>query len=193
MDGSEPARAEPLTGAANNAAKNPLKDPAAEAVALEAAGRHHAGMLQRVDALLATLDRAVKAGDTVAEHDAHSVLVEWCETELVPHALAEEAALYPGARQQPEGRLLVEGLLADHAVTVGLVEELRGAAGVDAASVARALRHVFAAHVDKENRLLLPLIVASPGLSLVRAVEGLSELVGDAHVHGAGAGRGGTV
>ena len=185
MDGSKPLNTEPGEPA--------VKDAGEEAGALEAAEKHHASMRKRLDALVSTLTHAVTAGDTVAEHDAHGVLVEWCETELVPHALAEEGALYPGARELPEGRLLVDGMLADHRVIAGIVEELRGATGVAAAAAAGALRHVFASHAEKEDRLLLPLIVASPGLSLARAVEGLSELVGEAHVHRARTGRGGSV
>lgn len=185
MDGSTPLNTEPVEPAAGDAGD--------EARALEAVGRHHAGMLKRLDALATTLTHAVTAGDTVAEHDAHGVLVEWCETELLPHALAEEAATYPGARERPEGTLLVDGLLAEHRAIAGIVEELRGAAGIDAASAAGALRHVFALHADKEDSLLLPLIAVSPELSLAQAVEGLAELVGDTHVHRARTGHGGSV
>ena len=172
---------------------SPAQDADEEAAALEAVAKHHDSMLKRLDALVSTLTHAVKARDAVAEHDSHGMLVEWCETELLPHALAEEGPLYGGAGQGPEGRLLVLALLAEHQAVAGLIEKLRGASGVDAAVTAGALRVVLAVHLDKENRLLLPLIVASPGLSLAESVEGLSELVGDAHVHRTGAGRGGSV
>jgi hypothetical protein len=165
-------------------AANPLNtNPDEEAGAMAAVEHHHAGMLKRLNALTATLTRAVRSGDTVAEHDAHEVLVEWCENDLVPHALAEEGPLYGGAQNLPQGRLLVEGMLAEHQVIVGLVEELRGSTGVDAAVAAGSIRNIFALHLDKENRLLMPLIVASPELSLARAVEGLHELVGEAPAH----------
>ena len=175
-------------------AANPLnKSPAEEARALAAVEQHHAGMLKRLDALASALTHAVTTRDTVAEHDAHEVLVEWCETELVPHALAEEGPLYGGARRMPECTLLVEGMLAEHRVIVGLVEELRGSAGVDAAVAAGSIRNIFALHLDKENSLLLPFIAASPALSLARTVEGLQELVGEAHVHQHGTAHGGSV
>ncbi|MDR7080771.1 hypothetical protein J2X01_000040 [Arthrobacter ginsengisoli] len=162
------------------------KDPDEEAGALAAVEQHHAGMLKRLNALAATLSHAVQSGDTVAEHDAHEVLVEWCENDLVPHALAEEGPLYSGPRNMPQGRLLVEGMLAEHQVIVGLLEELRGSTGVEAAVAAGSIRNIFALHLDKENRLLMPFIAASPELSLARAVEGLHELVGvtDVHHHG---------
>lgn len=175
------------------AANNLTKNAAEEALALAAVEQHHAGMLKRLDALASALIHAVRTGDTVAEHDAHEVLVEWCETELVPHALAEEGPLYGGARNMPEGMLLVDGMLAEHQVIVGLVEKLRGSSKVDAAVAAGSIRNIFALHLDKENRLLMPLIVASPGLSLARTVEGLHELVGETHVHQHGTGQTGSV
>jgi Hemerythrin HHE cation binding domain len=161
------------------------KEAEDEARALAAAQAHHVSMLQRLDALVAALTHAVKAGDTVAEHDAHAVLVEWCETELVPHALAEEGPLYGGPGAVPEARLLVAGMLAEHRAVAGLVERLRASQGVDAAVAAGAIGQIFALHLEKENTLLMPFIVASPGLSLADAVAGLPELVGEAHIHGA--------
>lgn len=156
-----------------------------EARALAAVQTHHTGMLKRLDALVTALTHAVQVHDAVAEHDAHEVLVEWCETELVPHALAEEGPLYGGAGDAPEGRLLVAGMLAEHQVIVGLVERLRASRGVDAAVAAGAVGHIFALHLDKENRLLMPFIVSSPGLSLADSVAGLHELVGEAPLHAA--------
>lgn len=154
-----------------------------DARALAAVTAHHAGMLQRLEKLVAALTRAVTSRDAVAEHDAHEVLVEWCENDLVPHALAEEGPLYSGAGAMPEGRLLVAGMLAEHQAIVGLVERLRAAQGVDAAVVAGTIGQVFALHLDKENRLLMPFIVDAPGLSLAASVAGLHELVGEAHLH----------
>ncbi|QCO98614.1 hemerythrin domain-containing protein [Arthrobacter sp. 24S4-2] len=157
------------------------KDPAAEAKALAAVERHHTGMLRRLTALTDTLTSSVAKHDAGAEHDAHEVLLEWCENELVPHALAEEGPLYGGPRDTAEGRLLVEGMLVEHQVIVGLVEEFRGARGVDAAVAAGAIQRIFALHLYKENRLLMPFVVSSPGLSLAEAVSGLHELVGEEH------------
>lgn len=164
-----------------------------EAAALAAVEQHHAAMLKRLTALTETLVHAVRERDAVAEHSAHEVLVEWCEDDLVPHALAEEGPLYGRPRTLPEGRLLVDGMLAEHQVIVALVEELRGSAGVEAAVAAGSIRNIFALHLEKENTLLMPLIVATPALSLARAVEGLHELVGEAHVHQPGTGNGSSV
>jgi hypothetical protein len=161
------------------------KDAGEEARALAAVETHHGDMLARLGALVDALTHAVKNRDAVAEHDAHEVLVEWCETEFVPHALAEEGPLYGAPAATPQGRLLVAGMLAEHQVIVGLIEELRGSKAVDAAVAAGAIRQIFALHLDKENRLLLPFIVESRDLSLATAVTGLHELVGEAHLHDA--------
>lgn len=157
------------------------KDAGAENTAMEAVERHHASMLKRLTALVAALTHSVEVKDSVAEHDTHEVLLEWCENELVPHALAEEGPLYGGPRGSAEGKLLVEGMLAEHQVIVALVEEFRSATGIAAAVAAGAIQRIFALHLDKENRLLMPFIAASPDLSLAAAVEGLHELVGEAH------------
>lgn len=162
---------------------NMHKDHRLEKQALEAVEHHHAVMVTRLKALVAALIHAVEAGDPAAEVDAREVLVEWCETELVPHALAEEGPLYEGPGRTDQGRLLVEGMLAEHRVIVGLVDELRRSQGVNAAVAAGAVQHIFALHLDKENRLLMPFIAQSPELSLADAVEGLHELVGEAHIH----------
>ncbi|WP_028269239.1 MULTISPECIES: hemerythrin domain-containing protein [Arthrobacter] len=159
------------------------KDQAAENEALEAVERHHAGMLKRLTALVTALTNSVENRDAGGEHDAHEVLLEWCENELVPHALAEEGPLYGGPRKTAEARLLVEGMLAEHQVIVALVEEFRGARGVAAAVAAGAIQRIFALHLDKENRLLMPFVVSSSDLSLAEAVSGLHELVGEEHAH----------
>ena len=164
-----------------------------DAAAFAAVEQHHASMLKRLSALTATLIRAVRTGDTVAEHDAHEVLVEWCETELVPHALAEEGPLYGGRRNLPQGRLLVEGMLAEHQVIVGTG---RGSAGIHRAwtppwppapsgtSSPCTWRRRTGSCCRSSS--------SSPELSLARAVEGLQELVGETHVHGdTGRGTGG--
>ena len=65
-----------------------------------------------------------------------------------------------------------------------LVEELRTANGVPAAVAGSAIQRIFALHLDKENRLLMPFIAGSPELSLADSVKGLHELTGEsAHHH----------
>lgn len=166
----------------------PGKDATAEARALQAVEAHHADMLRQLNALVGLLTEAVEARDPAAGQETQAALLDWCDRELVPHALAEEGPLYSGPHAMPEARLLVDGMLAEHQVIVGLIDELRTADGVAAAVAAGAIQRIFALHLDKENRLLMPFVIESPELSLSRAVEGLHELVGQgaAHHHGQG-------
>jgi hypothetical protein len=87
--------------------------------------------------------------------------------------------MYPVGQVRPEGRLLVEGMLGEHKVIIGLVDEL-GRAGdpVRAAATGRAVQAVFTSHLAKENDLLLPLLVAAPDVSLADVLSGMHELLG---------------
>jgi nucleotide-binding universal stress UspA family protein len=159
-----------------------LPPDAAQVPAQAAVLQHHEQMRHRLKSLASALAHSVAAGDAVAGHEAHAVLVEWCERDLVPHVLAEEDKLYGPAAGLPGAGLLVEGLLDEHRALVDLVEELRGTDGLDGAVLGRCLERIFALHTGKEDKLLLPQLAAAPGLPLAEAVAGLVELVGEAHV-----------
>ena len=74
--------------------------------------------------------------------------------------------MYPLAHQDSRARLLVEAMLAEHELIVGLVERLRSAPGrLEAAGEARALSVTFESHLAKENDQILPLLAESPGVS----------------------------
>ncbi|WP_115790502.1 hemerythrin domain-containing protein [Arthrobacter silvisoli] len=164
--------------------KGKSKDSTSEAQALQAVERHHTEMLKQLTALVSVLMEAVEAVDAGAAESAHGALLAWCDGELIPHALAEEGPLYSGPHALPEGKLLVDGMLAEHKVIVDLVEELRISSGLSAVVAGAVIQRVFALHLEKENHLLMPFIAASPELSLAESVKGLHELVGGpAHQH----------
>lgn len=149
-----------------------------EELALQAVEHHHAEMSAELIGLVEAVVDAVETRNRDSVAAARDVLVRWCGAELVPHALAEEGPLYGGAGRTEAGHLLVEGMLEEHRVIVRLVEELKQSQGVRCAVTAGAIERIFSLHLGKENRLLMPLIVRSPGLSLADAVAGLHELVG---------------
>ncbi|MDQ4504480.1 hemerythrin domain-containing protein [Sinomonas sp. ASV322] len=145
--------------------------------AAAAIGHRHDRLLERVRALSGALLDAVEAGDTVTAHDEKANLVSWCEDELIPHLVAEEGPLYGGAHATAEAGLLVEGLLQEHQTLVGLVDELRRVdGGARPAALGLVIARVLALHIGKEERLLLPFIAASPGLSLAEAVGTLEDV-----------------
>lgn len=154
-----------------------------DAKAVEAVEAHHAQLAGELGGRVRMLIDAVDRGSDAAE-EIRTGLVTFCERELVPHALAEEKALYPAAHGTAEARLLVDGMLAEHRRITDLVEALRTPSSpARAASDARALQVLFEAHLDKENDLVLPLIAASPELSLAKLLDGMHELLGG-HAHG---------
>lgn len=153
----------------------------ADASAAAAVEQHHAQMAGtlaiRVEALVAAASRH----DAVAAMRAKVDLVDWCEQDLVPHALAEEKAMYPFAQAKPEGRLLVDGMLGEHTLIVGLVQEIANAADpVRGAASAKALQVMFDSHLAKENELVLPLLVSAPDVSVADLLGGMHELLGGA-------------
>jgi uncharacterized protein (DUF2249 family) len=159
----------------------------ADARAVEAVKNHHlqlaGGLALRVEVLL----EAAALGDQVAGGAASEALVRWCDAELIPHALAEEKALYPLAHQDPRSRLLVDALLAEHHGLIELVAAIQAAdSPVRAAANAQALRSLFGSHLLKENEQMLPLLAESPEISLALVLAGMQELLGGTdHVEGA--------
>jgi uncharacterized protein (DUF2249 family) len=150
----------------------------AEAAAVAAVEQHHAQLAGALNLRVEMLLGSVASGDSAADRDRRE-LVEWCNRELVPHALAEEKALYPAAHGMAEARLLVDGMLDEHRVITGLVDEI--SAAPDLARVAAAgyaLRVMFAAHLAKENELILPLLAAAPDVALADVLAGMHELLG---------------
>lgn len=149
-----------------------------EAAAVEAVEAHHAQLAGelggRVTMLLDALDR-----DPASAEDIRAGLVAFCDRQLLPHAEAEESALYPAAHRTAEARLLIEGMLAEHRRITELVEALRSAPSpARAAGDARALQVLFEEHLDKENDLVLPLIAASSEVSLAGLLDGMHDLLG---------------
>ena len=159
-----------------------------DARAAEAVEQHHAQMAGELALRVEALVSAASARDELRAAAEREALVGWTTRELVPHALAEEKAMYPAAQAMPEGRLLVDGMLAEHQVIVGLVEQLTGATDpVRAAAHATALKVAFDSHLAKENELVLPLLVTAPDVSVAELLGGMHELLGhadhEAHEH----------
>ena len=156
-----------------------IASTAADAAAATAVEQHHAQLAGSLAIRVEELVAAAADGNAEVAARAQDDLVAWCRAELVPHALAEEQAMYPQAQARPEARLLIEGMLAEHQVITGLVDEIAQATHpVRAAVAARALQALFESHLAKENELVLPALVAAPDVSLADILGGMHELLG---------------
>jgi len=157
---------------------------AADAQAVEAVKNHHAQLAGALAVQVEALVDAAARGDLPGAGAAAEALVRWCQAELIPHALAEEQAMYPRAHEDPRARLLVDAMLAEHRDLVELVDAIAQATGpVRAAANAQALRSLFDSHLVKENEQILPLLAESSEVSLADILGGMHELLGG-HDHG---------
>ena len=87
-----------------------IASDSADAEAMDAVENHHAQMSGELTLLVTNLVDAADGGNATSARDR---LVAWARESLVPHALAEEKTLYPAAREQTEGRLLADAMLAE--------------------------------------------------------------------------------
>ncbi len=162
-----------------------IASDSADAQAVEAVENHHAQMSGELALLVANLINAAAGGDATS---ARGRLVGWARESLVPHTLAEEKSLYAAGRELPEGRLLVDAMLAENVAILDLIDEIEKASSdVGAAASGRALQALVAVHLDKENDQLLPLLAASAGHSVADLTAGMHEVIGggdEAHGHG---------
>jgi iron-sulfur cluster repair protein YtfE (RIC family) len=151
----------------------------ADTRAAHAVERHHAVMAATLSRLVDDLVAATASGPASSNQRTRHEVVRWCRDELVPHALAEERTMYPAAHGIESGRLLIDGMLEEHKVIVGLVDEVdRADSPVAAAAAARALSTVFELHLGKENDLVLPLLLAADDVSVAELLGGMHELLG---------------
>lgn len=152
---------------------------AADAEAVEAVKNHHAQLSGALALQVEALVDAASRGDVPTAGATAEALVRWCDAELIPHALAEEQAMYPPAQEDPRARMLVDAMLVEHKELVALVQAIKESTGpVRAAASAEALRTLFESHLAKENEQILPLLAESSGVSLAEILGGMHELLG---------------
>jgi iron-sulfur cluster repair protein YtfE (RIC family) len=125
---------------------------------------------------VAALAEAVEAGQPHA--DARRAVLEYLEGELLPHARAEEEALYP-AGDVGLASLLVRSMRDEHVNLIAHVEAFGSEDGaITAASRAAAILALFESHLHKENDLLIPALVADESVSLGALLDGMHRLLG---------------
>ncbi len=149
----------------------------ADSEAAETIVEHHAQMAGAIATLSETVIAAASAGAEGPVRDARDQLVDWCRTELLPHALVEGEVLYAAARAQVEGRLLIDAMVADQSSLDVLITQLESDDPVRIAAAAHALHVLLSLHIDKENNYVVPLLAATPGLSLADLLDQMHQRV----------------
>ena len=145
----------------------------------EAAGairEHHAQLQNALRERVAALRHAVQAGQS--HEPAQRAVLAFLDTELLPHAAAEERSIYP-AGDRGLTALLVQAMLEEHRNLIAHVARLReSVAAIDALADARVIQALFESHLSKENDLLLPALMADPSVSLGELLGGMHEILG---------------
>ena len=137
---------------------------------------HHTTLVNE----MRTLTAGVVDGARSGRYDqALSALTSWFTGEFLPHAHAEEVALYRAGSRLESTRLLVEGMLAEHRAIESLMTDLTYARDPFAVIAATAAAQaVFTVHLSKENDLLLPALDAE-AVNLEQALAGKLEILGE--------------
>jgi iron-sulfur cluster repair protein YtfE (RIC family) len=147
-----------------------------DAQAADAIRAHHAQMQAELQARVDALLDAVRGGVPYAAAQQH--VRDYLEGELLPHATAEEGALYPAA-DTGMAALLVRSMRDEHHNLVAQVAALgRASDGVSAATIAAAIRALFESHLHKENDLLVPALLGDANVSISELLAGMHELIG---------------
>jgi hypothetical protein len=142
---------------------------------MKAAEERHAKLWAELTARSdAVIDAVARGADP---EPSRGELLDYLTGQVVPHLHTEERMVYNLARGAGE-RGLVAAMELDHRALLRQVESLRKAATpLDAAMTARALLLLFALRMEKEERVLLP-VLAEYGLDVRELLAGRPEMVG---------------
>lgn len=147
-----------------------------DAQAAEAMRTHHAEMETSLRKRVAALGASVQTRQSHFEQQR--AVLDYLENELLPHAMAEEKALYP-AGDTGLTALLVHAMRDEHRNLIAYVDAFRNATdAIQALGLGSAILALFESHLAKENDLLLPALVADPNASLAELLGGMHELLG---------------
>jgi len=137
---------------------------------------HHSDLQASLGDRVAALTDAVRAGR--GPEPARLAVLAFLDTELLPHAAAEERTIYP-AGDRGSTATLVRAMVAEHRNLMTHVAGLRQSGdAIEALGSAWAIQALFESHLSKENDLLIPALVADPSVSLGELLGGMHEILG---------------
>lgn len=146
---------------------------ATEQEARDAILRHHEELLHGVRTRVAALAGGSPDGRT--RETARTELAAYLASEILTHAAAEEATLYPAAAKADLASR-VEEMTTEHRHLEAAARSLAGTDDLDeAARVARGFEELFSVHVAAENDVVLPALMEATDVSLAHLIMGMQE------------------
>jgi iron-sulfur cluster repair protein YtfE (RIC family) len=137
---------------------------------------HHAELQAALRECVVALQDAVRDGHS--HERLQRATLAFLDTELLPHAAAEERSIYP-AGDRGVTAMLVHAMLDEHRNLIARVAGLRKSTdAIEAVGIASAILALFESHLSKENDLLLPALMADPSVSLGALLGGMHEILG---------------
>lgn len=135
---------------------------------------HHAALLEG----LATRATAVGSAAPGETRNTVAAMVEYVRAEILPHAAAEEAAVYPRAAQIDGEERFIAEMVDEHRVLQRLTDRLATTSGPESAETAATIVELFAAHAGKENDRILPALVRDPSVHLEDVLAEMHDALG---------------
>jgi uncharacterized protein (DUF2249 family)/hemerythrin-like domain-containing protein len=147
--------------------------------AFDAMLQHHRTLDEHVGVRIAALVGAVESG--IAYEPAVAALVAYLAEEVLPHAVAEEHTIYRVAGVRADLADTVDKMTAEHRVLTSATESLANAATAPAAvEQAMQIGTLFTTHVNKENDLLLPVLLEDDDVDLAQLLVQMHRLTEEA-------------
>ena len=154
-----------------------------ETEAFEAMLAHHRSLTEGVAERVGALSKAVAEEDRY--EPAVAELIAFLAEEVLPHASAEEPTIYQAATETGDLAETVQEMSSEHRRLAALTEALANASnGPSALELASTVGSLFAAHVDRENEVILPRLQAQ-GADLAALLGRMHELIEGAKPTGA--------
>ncbi len=131
---------------------------------------HHEALLEGATSRVLILNTSAESGSGFAS--AMAGVVSYFATEIIPHAIAEEATIYRAGHEINGLSSTIDGLIKEHKQIIGFVNELAVVSDPkEAASISSTLLSVFENHVAVENGEILSTLVNQADISLGSLLE----------------------
>ena len=149
--------------------------------AYEAMLEHHKRLSEELAGRADAVTNAIKAQRPYGA--ALASLIAYLAEEVLPHAAAEENAIYPAAARAGLAGT-VEEMIAEHAALASASERLAAVTdGAAAAGQASEITALFTGHAAKENDVLLPALLSDKSADLAALLERMQGGAGPEQAH----------